>query len=66
MLTDDKANPLFHRFILRSTTHKRARPQNQRFGQGSITDLLSLRKAGGRTWDERIDEENWIGKTWKN
>ena len=50
-----------HRYILRSTTHKRARPQNSRFGAGSITVSLTKRDMTNTDWSET---NNWLGRTW--
>ena len=59
MLTEDKDNSEMYRFVIRSKTHKRPRPENSRFG-GSITESLSKRAAknGGSK------EMNWIGESW--
>ena len=58
MLTEDQGDTRMHRIIFRGTTHERARPQNIRFGGGSMIASLTKRKITDR-W-----ESDWIGKTW--
>ena len=52
-------NADLYRFVIRGSTHKRARPQNSRFGGGSITNLTKTGIAFKR------GEDNWLGNTWK-
>ena len=61
MLTADKTNSEMHRMVIRGSSHKRPRPQNSRFGGGSITASLSQRGIKAKEW---YNEYNWIGKTW--
>ena len=53
-------NADLHRFVIRGSTHKRARPNNSRFIGGSITNSLTKRSAKGGSGGEN----NWIGRTW--
>ena len=50
-----------HRIIIRGSTHKRPRPENSRFGAGSITASLTKRGIEYEGWEKST---NWIGKTW--
>ena len=44
MLSDEPDNTDMHRFVIRGTTHHRARPENsKRFGGGSLIAPLTLR-----------------------
>ena len=58
-LTNEPGNLLMYRTIIRGSTHKRPRPENSRFGAGSITASLTKRGI-----EFKLDEHNWIGKTW--
>lgn len=49
-----------YRFVIRGSTHKRRRPNNARFGGGSIIATLVKRKAT----DVGIAEYNWLGFKW--
>ena len=59
MLTNDKDNVKLHRFVIRGTSHIRPRPQNCRFGGGSLTSPLKKRGIKFKS-----GECNWIGETW--
>ena len=58
MLTDNPGDIIMFRRIKRGTSQKRPRPENSRFGGGSIA-LLSKRGLG-----YNLSNYNWIGKTW--
>lgn len=59
MLSADKDNSQMYRIVFRGTSHERARPQNSRFGGGSITNLTKT----GIAW--KSGEANWLGLSWK-
>lgn len=63
-LTDEPNNTEMQRSIIRGSTHERSRPENKRFGQGSLTLSLTKRDMSADTGKYGADQMNWVGVTW--